>query len=68
MFTKEEFARFFKLVQMSGSADQMDRINCRIDMPVFIKEVGRDKCDLMWQAIESGATPAKLDKYVKGVS
>lgn len=67
MFTKEEFSRFFKLVEMSGSANQMDRINCRIDMPLFIKEVGRDKCDKMWELIAFGVTPSTVDKHIKEV-
>ena len=60
MFTKEEFEQFFRLVNMSGSADQMQRINARLDMPAFIKSVGRPACDKMWSLIESGVTPATL--------
>ncbi|QCW18488.1 hypothetical protein bas09_0058 [Changchunvirus paulsarasin] len=60
-FTKEQFSEFFRLVQMSGSCNQMDRINSRLDMPKFIKEHGRDKCNEMWRLIESGVTPSTLE-------
>ncbi len=33
---------------MTGSLDQMDRINARIDIPKFIKEHGKEKCDAMY--------------------
>lgn len=60
MFTREQFGKFFKLVNMSRSSDQMDRINSRLDMREFIKEVGRVKCDEMHELIENGVTPATL--------
>lgn len=60
MFNRTQFGRFFNLVQASGSANQMDRINSRLDMPKFIEEVGRSTCDRMWKLIEGGATPATL--------
>lgn len=61
MFTKDEFQQFFRLVNMSGSADQMDRINSRLEMPKFIEAVGRPACDKMWALIENcGITPATL--------
>lgn len=60
MFTKEEFQQFFRLVNMSGSADQMQRINARLDMPAFVKSVGRPVCDKMWSLINQGVTPATL--------
>lgn len=60
MFTKEEFQQFFRLVNMSGSADQMQRINARLDMPAFVKAVGRPVCDKMWSLIENGVTPTTL--------
>lgn len=48
-YTKEEYTRFVRLVRMSGSHNQMDRINSRMDMPKLIKELGREKCDAMWE-------------------
>lgn len=61
MFTEKEFEQFFRLVNMSGSADQMDRINSRLEMPKFIEAVGRKTCDRMWHLIEHyGVTPATL--------
>ena len=60
MFPKEQFTKFFRLVTMSGSGNQMDRINARLDMPKFVAETGRDKCNEMWKLIENGVTPATL--------
>lgn len=60
MFTKKEFEQFFRLVTMSGSAYQMDRINSRLEMPGFINAVGRPACNKMWSLIEQGVTPATL--------
>ena len=64
-FTHDEFKEFFKLVNMSGSNDQMDRINSRLSMPGFVDRVGRDKCDQMWALIEEGYTPTTL--FSKGM-
>lgn len=61
MFTKEEFEKFFNLVQMSGSHDQMDRFHSRLEMPKFVDSCGRHKCDEMWKLIESGVTPSTLE-------
>lgn len=60
MFNRTQFGRFFNLVNASGSADQMDRINSRLDMPKFIKEVGRETCDRMYKLITDGKTPSTL--------
>lgn len=60
MFTKEEFAEFFRLVNMSDSPSQMDRINSRLEMPGFVRKTGRDKCDRMWELISGGVTPSTL--------
>lgn len=56
MFTETEFKQFFRLVNMSGSANQMDRINSRLEMPKFIESVGRKTCDKMWSLINQGVT------------
>lgn len=67
MFTREQFKNFFRLVNMCGSYDQMQRINGRLDMGPFVKEVGRDKCDLMFALINEGVTPSTLtDEQIKG--
>lgn len=60
MFNRTHFGRFFNLVNASGSSNQMDRINSRLDMPKFVKEVGSDVCDKMYALIESGVTPTTL--------
>lgn len=61
-FTKEQFSEFFRLVNMSGSSDQMDRINSRLDMPKFIRETGRKECDEMYNLIADGVTPSTLEE------
>lgn len=60
MFTREQFTEFFRLVQMGGSANQMYRINSRIDMPEFIEKTGREVCDEMYKLINDGVTPSTL--------
>lgn len=64
-FTHDEFKEFFRLVTMSGSQYQMDRINSRLEMPGFIRRVGRDLCDEMFALINEGYTPATV--FSKGM-
>lgn len=64
-FTRKQFNDFFRLVQMSGSAHQMDRINSRLDMPAFIKATGRANCDAMYELISGGVTPTTLNPEIK---
>lgn len=61
-FTVNQFTHFYELVNMLSSHDQMDRINARIDMPQFIKSTGRDKCDFMFEMINSGIKPEDLEE------
>jgi hypothetical protein len=51
-YTKEELAEFRHLVILGESHNQMDRIGSRMDMPKFIERVGRDKCDVMYEALK----------------
>ncbi len=51
-YTKKELKEFRKLVEMGESQNQMDRINSRLEMPNFIKRVGREKCDAMFEVLE----------------
>ncbi|MEG2969485.1 MAG: hypothetical protein RSC54_24075 [Pseudomonas sp.] len=60
MFNRTQFERFFNLVNASGSSDQMDRINSRLDMPKFVREVGRLSCDRMYALIDNGVTPSTI--------
>ena len=52
-FTKQEYSRFVRLVRMSGSHNQMDRITSRLEMPKLVKELGREKCEAMWEVAEN---------------
>ena len=47
-YTEQQYRRFKRLVEMTESCDQMDRINARLEMPRFIEQVGRETCDLMF--------------------
>lgn len=64
-FTRKQFTEFFRLVNMSSSAHQMDRINSRLEMPGFIKEAGRENCNAMWELISGGVTPSTLNPEIK---
>jgi hypothetical protein len=50
-YTEEEFNEFRRLVEMGESHHQMDRINSRLEMPGFIKRVGKEKCDEMFDIL-----------------
>lgn len=59
-WTDEELKEFNRLIELSGSRDQMDRIHSRIEMPKFITKHGKEKCDAMWAFLES--KPRKKSK------
>lgn len=64
-FTRKQFTEFFRLVNMSGSPHQMDRITSRLEMPKFVEAVGRKNCNSMWALINGGVTPSTLDPEIK---
>lgn len=64
-FTRKQFTEFFRLVNMSDSPHQMDRINSRLKMPRFIEENGRETCNAMWELISGGTTPSTLSPEIK---
>ena len=45
MDEEKEYQEFRKLYDMSGSHLQMDRIISRVDMPIFVKKHGEEKCE-----------------------
>ena len=51
-YTDEELNEFRRLVELSESINQMDRIESRLEMPRFIERVGRDKCDAMFEVLK----------------
>ncbi len=53
-WTKEEISKFDRLVDGISSSNQVDRISCRLDMHLFIKEHGKEKCDAMFAHLEAG--------------
>lgn len=52
-YTYEELKEFRRLVQMGESRRQMDRIKSRLEMPLFIKKVGRQKCEAMFEVLKT---------------
>lgn len=52
IYTKEELDEFRTLVELGESRVQMDRINSRLSMPVFIEKVGIDKCEVMFEVLK----------------
>lgn len=61
-FTKEQFTEFFRLVNMAVSESQMDRISSRLEIPEFVREVGKNVCDEMYNLILNGVTPSTLEE------
>lgn len=51
-YTEEELNEFRELVELGESCHQMDRINSCLEMPNFIKRVGREKCDAMFEVLK----------------
>ena len=51
-YTQGELDAFRSLVEKGESQNQMDRIMSRIAMPPFIEEVGREKCDEMFEVLK----------------
>ena len=52
-YSTEELNEFRCLVEMGESRRQMDRIKSRLEMPGFIKRVGRIKCDVMFEVLKA---------------
>jgi hypothetical protein len=50
-YTPEEMAEFSKLYRLSGSLRQSDRHHSRFTMPGFVKRVGKEKCDAMFEIV-----------------
>lgn len=54
-WTKEELARFDKLLDVCASPRQLNRISGRLDMNAFVKEHGKEKCDAMFKHLEKAS-------------
>lgn len=52
-WTPEELAEFDRLIDLTSSRNQMDRIHARFEMPKFIEKHGKAKCDAMWAHLEA---------------
>ena len=52
MYTEEQLIEFRRLVELSESRHQMDRIHSRLDMPKFIEETGKAVCDAMFEVLK----------------
>lgn len=55
-YTQAELDEFRSLVEDGESRSQMARIRSRLDMPHFIKRVGKDKCDAMFDVLKREIT------------
>ncbi len=55
-YTQAELDEFRSLVEDGESRSQLARIRSRLDMPRFIKRVGKDKCDAMFEAMKREIT------------
>ena len=51
-YTKAEYKEFSRLVRLAESSRQIDRIKARLEQPKFIERVGKEKCDLMFEALK----------------
>ena len=56
-YTKADLKKFDRLTERASSRDQMERITARLALTNFIKEHGKEKCDLMWSALTSTDAP-----------
>ena len=52
-YSKEELDEFRELVEAGESRQQLERIRSRLNMPKFIERVGRDKCEVMFEALKA---------------
>lgn len=51
-FTQEDLDEFRFLVKKTESTNKMDRIDGRLEMPDFIKRVGNEKCEAMFEVLK----------------
>lgn len=51
-FTQEELEEFRVLLKKTESIKQMERIDGRLEMPKFIKRMGKEKCDAMFELLK----------------
>lgn len=51
-YTEEELNEFCRLVEMTESLRQMDRIEARLNMPKFLARAGKEKCDAMFEILK----------------
>lgn len=52
-YTAAEFRQFDRLTNNASSQNQLTRIQARLHLTAFVKEHGKEKCDLMWAAIQA---------------
>lgn len=51
-YTEDDYEQFCKLVRMSSSLKQMERIESRLYMPMMIQRLSKDVCDEMFARLE----------------
>ena len=52
-FTDAELKEFRDLVEAAESRNQLERIRSRMDMPKFIANAGKEKCDAMFEVLKA---------------
>jgi hypothetical protein len=52
-WTPEELKEFDELVDLNSSPHQMERISGRLKLRDFVAKHGSEKCDAMWEYLES---------------
>lgn len=52
-WTPEELKEFDRLIDMTSSRDQVQRISGRMDMRKFVDKHGKEKCDAIWAHLEA---------------
>jgi hypothetical protein len=65
-YTPEEMKEFRGLVEASESRLQTERIRSRLEMPRFIKKVGKEKCDAMFFVLQCEACNHKNHNHDNG--
>jgi len=51
-WTQDELDTFDRLIDMVNSRNQVQRINGRFDMKVFVDNHGKEKCDAMFAHLQ----------------
>ena len=51
-YSPTELNEFRKLVEGAESRNQVTRISARLEMNLFVEQVGKEKCDAMFEVLK----------------